>query len=214
MSLHARGRDLSFNTNLGGYRQHWQGSGLLTPGTWHRVVFHIVWSTDAAVGEVSLWFDGAKVVDAVKVRTFANNRAFIQLGILRDTIQTVETLIIDEALEGTRLEDVALSETLPTVPTSLPAPTPSSPEPSTPEPSPPNPTPTPEPTATAEAPQSSPPAATGGSEGATEESSKSSGCTLGGAARGNATSRGAALGLLLLGACGLGARRRRVRPVS
>lgn len=215
MSLHARGQDLSFNTNLGGYRQHWQGSGVLTPGTWHRVVFHIKWSSDSAAGEVSLWFDGVKVVDAVKVRTYGGNRAFIQLGILRDTIETVETLFIDEALEGTQLEDVALTATLPAAPSAEPAATtepsspsgtpPNTPTPNSPEASPPapaSPTPSSPPTPTA------PATAEGGSQSG---DSKSSGCALGAAAKRNDAGRGATLWLLLLGglgACRLSARRR------
>jgi hypothetical protein len=119
MSLHARGQDLSFNTNSP-YAQHWQGTGRLTPGVWHRVVFHIKWASDAAQGEVNLWFDGEKVVDAVKVRTYLQHPAFVQLGILRDTIAKVETLFIDEALEGSSYEAVALTASLP-APTGTPA---------------------------------------------------------------------------------------------
>jgi hypothetical protein len=90
---------------------------------WHRVVFHVVWGADYDTGRVSLWFDGEKVVDSVSARTYLGNPAFIQLGILRDTIVTPETLFIDEALEGSSFEDVALLDRFPLV---APAPMPSS----------------------------------------------------------------------------------------
>ncbi len=114
MSLHARGADLSFNTNSP-YQVHWEGNGLLTAGQWHRIVYHVAWSADAAGGHVSLWFDGEKVVDEASAATYRGNPAFIQLGILRDTIDQVETMYVDDALEGTTFEDVALSDLFPPV---------------------------------------------------------------------------------------------------
>ena len=107
MSLHAQGQDLSFRTNQPA-QEHWRGAGRLTPGVWHRVVFHVVWADQAEVGKVSLWFDGERVVDNVNARTYIDNPAFIQVGILRDTIDAVETLYLDEALEGSSYDDVAL----------------------------------------------------------------------------------------------------------
>jgi hypothetical protein len=115
MSLHARGQDLSFNTNQPA-AEHWRGAGRLTPGVWHRVVFHVVWSDQADAGKVSLWFDGERVVDNVTARTYLGQPAFIQIGILRDTIDAVETLYIDEAFEGSSYEDVALSNGAPPAP--------------------------------------------------------------------------------------------------
>lgn len=112
MSLHARGQDLSFNTNQPA-AEHWRGAGRLTPGVWHRVVFHVVWSDQADAGKVSLWFDGERVVDNVTARTYLGQPAFIQIGILRDTIDAVETLYLDEAFEGSSYEDVALSNGAP-----------------------------------------------------------------------------------------------------
>lgn len=107
MSLHARGRDLSFRTNQPA-QELWRGAGRLTPGVWHRVVFHVVWSDRADAGKVSLWFDGERVVDNATIRTFLDKPAFIQVGILRDTIEATETLYLDEALEGPSYDDVAL----------------------------------------------------------------------------------------------------------
>lgn len=111
MSLHARGSRLSFNTNRP-YVEHWSAEGTLTAAQWHRIVYHVAWSDEQAGGEVSLWFDGQKVVDSVGVQTYLGNPAFIQLGILRTTIAEVETLYVDEALEGTSLYDVALDDRL------------------------------------------------------------------------------------------------------
>ena len=112
MSLHAQGTDLSFRTNQPA-REHWRGTGRLTPGVWHRVIFHVSWADQADTGKVSLWFDGEKVVDNVSARTFLDKPAFIQVGILRTTIQTVETLYLDEAFEGSSYDDVALLNGVP-----------------------------------------------------------------------------------------------------
>lgn len=108
MSLHARGKNLSFNTNQPA-KEHWRGEGRLTPGQWHRVVYHVVWSDKADSGKVSLWFDGEKVVDNATARTYLDQPAFIQIGILRDTIDDEETLYLDEAFEGSSFDDVALT---------------------------------------------------------------------------------------------------------
>ncbi len=131
MSLHARGTELSFNTQQPAQVQ-WTGPGKLTAGVWHRVVYHVVWGEDYDTGRVSLWFDGEKVVDSVHSRTYLQNPSFIQVGILRDTIATVETLYIDEALEGTTFEDVALLDKFPLVtPTPAAAPPATTPSPTT-----------------------------------------------------------------------------------
>jgi hypothetical protein len=112
MSLHAQGQDLSFRTNQPA-KEHWRGAGRLTPGVWHRVVYHVQWSDQADVGKVSVWFDGERVVDNVTARTYLDNPAFIQVGILRDTIEAVETLYLDEAFEGSAYDDVALQNGVP-----------------------------------------------------------------------------------------------------
>lgn len=112
MSLHAQGQDLSFRTNQPA-KEHWRGAGRLTPGVWHRVVFHVLWSDQADAGKVSVWFDGERVVDNVTARTYLEHPAFIQVGILRDTIETVETLYLDEAFEGATYADVALQDGVP-----------------------------------------------------------------------------------------------------
>jgi hypothetical protein len=112
MSLHARGKNLSFNTNQP-LKEHWRGEGRLTPGQWHRVVYRVVWSDQADSGKVSLWFDGEKVVDNVAARTYLAEPAFIQIGILRDTIDDQETLYLDEAFEGSSFDDVALTHGVP-----------------------------------------------------------------------------------------------------
>lgn len=112
MSLHARGKNLSFNTNQP-LKEHWRGEGRLTPGQWHRVVYHVRWSDQADAGKVSLWFDGEKVVDNVAASTYLAAPAFIQIGILRDTIDDQETLYLDEAFEGSSFDDVALTNGVP-----------------------------------------------------------------------------------------------------
>jgi len=112
MSLHARGTNLSFSTSQPAI-EHWRGEGRLTPGRWHRVVYHVVWSDQADSGKVSLWFDAEKVVDNAAARTYLDQPAFIQIGILRDTIDDQETLYLDEAFEGSSFDDVALTKGVP-----------------------------------------------------------------------------------------------------
>jgi hypothetical protein len=77
------------------------------------VVFHVLWSDQADAGKVSVWFDGERVVDNVTARTYLDNPAFVQVGILRDTIDAVETLYLDEAFEGSTYDDVALRNGVP-----------------------------------------------------------------------------------------------------
>ena len=72
-------------------------------------------------GKVSLWFDGEKVVDNVAARTYLDQPAFIQIGILRDTINDEETLYLDEAFEGSSFDDVALTNGVPPPRTAAPS---------------------------------------------------------------------------------------------
>lgn len=129
MSLHARGQDLTFNTNLPGYKEHWKGTGRLTPGTWHRVVYRVFWSAAPEMGKVSLYFDNELVVDQVAARTYVDNPAFVQVGILRTTIDKTEVMLLDDAREGAALSDVM--DGMPIIGTSAPSATDSSPAPTT-----------------------------------------------------------------------------------
>jgi MYXO-CTERM domain-containing protein len=108
MQVAIEGQKISFATQKPSFTRHWEAEGAATPGTWHRLAMRVKWSADAAKGEVDLWFDGEKVVDAAKAQTYLGNPAFVQHGILRQpTIDKVETMFMDDARCGTTLADVA-----------------------------------------------------------------------------------------------------------
>ncbi len=106
MQLSAEGQKLRFVTRKPDLKVHWEADGMATPGKWHRVAIHIKWSSDPVVGAVDLWFDGQQVVTGGKAQTFLGDPAFVQHGLLRDPIDKVETLYMDDARLGTTLADV------------------------------------------------------------------------------------------------------------
>jgi hypothetical protein len=109
MQLAVEGELMRFATQKPAWKVHWEADGKATPGKWHRVVLHVKWSASADSGLVDLWFDSEQVVTAGKAQTFLGTPAFVQHGILRDTIDKVETLYFDEARSGTTLDDVLMS---------------------------------------------------------------------------------------------------------
>lgn len=109
MAFAVIGSDLRFSTNRPTWRAHWTGRGVVTPNVWHRVAVRVLWSTDAQVGTVDVWFDGAQVVTGVHAATLADaNPAFVQLGLLRGNMDftDVPVIYLDEALEGSSLDAV------------------------------------------------------------------------------------------------------------
>jgi MYXO-CTERM domain-containing protein len=106
MQLAVEGERMRFATQKPSWKVHWEADGKATAGKWHRVVIHVKWSASADTGLTDLWFDGDQVVTAGKAQTFLGTPAFVQHGILRDTIDTVETLYFDDARSGTALADV------------------------------------------------------------------------------------------------------------
>ena len=108
LQLAVEGERMRFATQKPAWKVHWEAEGKATAGKWHRVVVHIKWSAMAEAGQVDLWFDGEQVVTAAKAQTFLGNTAFVQHGILRDTIDKVETLYFDDARSGTTLNDVLM----------------------------------------------------------------------------------------------------------
>jgi hypothetical protein len=106
MSFEARGEDLMYSTRVP-YARHWTGPSKLTPQRWHDFAVHVLWSRDPTKGFVEVWFDGQQVVPRTMTATLLDeNAAFFQLGVMRATIETPETIIIDEAIEATTLEEV------------------------------------------------------------------------------------------------------------
>ena len=66
-----------------------------------------MWSRDPKKGFVEVWFDGEKVVPKTMTATLLDeNPAFFQIGFMRDTSEIAETIIIDNIVEATTLEDV------------------------------------------------------------------------------------------------------------
>jgi Polysaccharide lyase len=106
MSFEARGEDLLYSTRVP-YSRRWTGEGKLTPGKWHDMAVHVLWSRDPALGFVEVWFDSAQVVPRTMTATLLDeNPVFFQLGLMRATIDVPETIIIDEVIEASTLEDV------------------------------------------------------------------------------------------------------------
>lgn len=109
MAFSADAGDLTFLTQQPSYVEHWTGSGVLTPNTWHRIAMFIKWSKDPAVGYVDVWFDGTQVVTNAAAKTLNDdNPHFTQVGLLRGTDPFTDEpeIVIDNALEGDSLEDV------------------------------------------------------------------------------------------------------------
>lgn len=109
MAFAVIGDDLRFSTNHPSWREVWRGAGVVTPGTWHRIALHVLWSTDEAVGTVDVWFDGEAVVTGAHAQTLVDgNSAFTQLGLLRGAIEFSDrpVILIDDAVEGDSLASV------------------------------------------------------------------------------------------------------------
>lgn len=106
MSFEVRGEDILYSTRVP-YAARWKGAGKFTPGRWHDFAVHVLWSRDPAKGFVEVWFDGEQVVPKSMTATLLDdNVAFFQLGLMRETIDVPETIIIDHLVEGTTLDDV------------------------------------------------------------------------------------------------------------
>lgn len=108
MQLAVEGEKVRFATQKPAWKVHWEADAKATAGKWHRVVVHVKWAAGADSGQVDLWFDGEQVVTAGKAQTFLGTPAFVQHGILRDTIDKVETLYFDDARAGSTLDDVLM----------------------------------------------------------------------------------------------------------
>ena len=106
MSFEARGEDIQYSTRVP-YARRWDAKGKLTPGVWHDFALHVLWSRDPGKGFVEVWFDGEQVVPRTMTATlFDENEAFFQIGLMRATSDVPETIIIDNCVEATTLEEV------------------------------------------------------------------------------------------------------------
>ena len=116
MSFEVQGEDIVYSTRVP-YALRWTGKGKLTPGRWHDFAVHVLWSRDPAKGFVEVWFDGEKVVPSAATATLRDeNEAFFQLGLMRDTSDVPETIVIDHVIEATTLAEVTPPPLKPAVP--------------------------------------------------------------------------------------------------
>jgi hypothetical protein len=101
----AGGTQIGFRTTTDGMQRWTAPIGI---GQWHQLAMQILWSTNAATGRISVWLDGRPVISNLAARTKPNAAAlFIQVGYHRNATQPdVETIFIDNAIEGTTLNDV------------------------------------------------------------------------------------------------------------
>src|SRR5262245_60763629 len=106
MSFEVRGEDILYSTRVP-YARRWTGTGKLTPSRWHDFALHVLWSRDPGKGFVEVWFDGEQVVPRAMTATLLDeNEAFFQIGLMRATSDVPETIIIDNCVEATTLEEV------------------------------------------------------------------------------------------------------------
>ncbi len=106
MAFEVKGEDILFTTRVP-YTRQWAGKGKMTSGKWHDFALHVLWSRDPKKGYVEVWFDGEKVVPLTNTATLKDeNVAFFQIGLLRETSDVPETILIDHVIEGTTLADV------------------------------------------------------------------------------------------------------------
>ena len=107
MSFEVHGEDIVYSTRVP-YARRWFGKGKFTAGQWHDFAVHVLWSRDPAKGFVEVWFDGEQVVPRAMTATLLDeNAAFFQIGLMRDTTEVPETIIIDHVIEATTLEEVS-----------------------------------------------------------------------------------------------------------
>ena len=106
MAFEVKGEDILFTTRVP-YAQQWTGKGKLTAGKWHDFALHVLWSRDPKKGLVEVWFDGENVLPLTKTATLKDeNVAFFQIGLFRETSDVPETILIDNVIEATTLEEV------------------------------------------------------------------------------------------------------------
>lgn len=106
MSFEVKGADLLYSTRVP-YAKRWSGAGKFTAGRWHDFVVHVLWSRDPAKGFVEVWYDGELVVPRTPTATLLDdNPAFLQVGFMRNTSDTPESILIDHVIEATTLAEV------------------------------------------------------------------------------------------------------------
>lgn len=98
MRFMIRANEIVFQSTID-KQSHWQYQKL-TAGQWYQLRMRIEWSSKPQQGAISIWFDQQLVVDAQAITSlYADEGAFIQLGILRDLVSSPESIWIDEVIE-------------------------------------------------------------------------------------------------------------------
>jgi hypothetical protein len=107
------GTVIKFGTGDLGATLRWTAK--LEINAWHRIAIHNVWSQDANVGKVDVWYDGAQVVSGASAVKRDENEVFFQMGLHRsDPADPVQVIYIDAAREATTQAEIL--EPLPALP--------------------------------------------------------------------------------------------------
>jgi len=102
------GTTINFGVGFLGETEVWSAD--FTPGEWHQIAIHVLWSTDPQVGSVDVWFDGEQVVTAYKAKTKADgNTLFYQTGLhRRDVAEFTEVIYFDDFIEADTFADAKI----------------------------------------------------------------------------------------------------------
>jgi hypothetical protein len=119
IEMYVRGDEMRLGTNTegGGNTIHWQAP--LVRGKWRDFILHVKWSSNAAVGLLELYLDGARVFGPKAVATlYSGMTNYLKQGLYRDSSIAVEQTIFHDGLkEATALSDVLPSEPVVVTPT-------------------------------------------------------------------------------------------------
>ena len=99
MRLQMYGEQLRFFHTLS--NQHIGESVSIEPGVWYQLAMSIKWYDESAHGAVSISLNGAPIVSNAKLKTLvsAQEKAFIQLGMLREKAAKPVTIWLDHVSE-------------------------------------------------------------------------------------------------------------------
>ncbi|MEA2697721.1 MAG: hypothetical protein QOI66_1992 [Myxococcales bacterium] len=102
------GSSVGYGTGSLGQTKRWTAD--LTLNKWHQMAMRIHWSANAAMGQVQLWYDGAKVVDIMAQTKADTNSMNFQTGFHRPSRSTfVDSIYLDNYVEGDSLADIMVT---------------------------------------------------------------------------------------------------------
>ena len=81
-----------------------------TPGVWHQLAIHVLWSVNAQTGSIDVWFDGTQVITARNAKTKADgNTLFFQTGLHRAAVANfTDVIYFDDFIEADNLADAKI----------------------------------------------------------------------------------------------------------